>query len=217
MSQTVNLRGWTASRTWAPMSPRTAESQPTSGRRQRWLAHPSGGQTAFGGLIISTERSKSLFTKAYSSPYCLMDTRHGNVRRERGKEERLLPDKMSKEDHLGQMATAHIKPDCRLQMAETSNICGEIKRRRWNWIGHIVRKDPAEDFAVALGWAPEGRRKGNAKRQHGDGWWRQKETRRDGTRGTQHAERLQTATCRRQMFMLYVHPGTERIKVKVRF
>lgn len=33
MSQTVKLRGWTASRTWAPMSPRTAESQPTSGRK----------------------------------------------------------------------------------------------------------------------------------------------------------------------------------------
>lgn len=59
-----------------------------------------------------------------------MDKRHGNVRRERGKEDRLLPDKMSKEDHLGQMGTAHIKPDCRLQIAETSNISGEIKRRR---------------------------------------------------------------------------------------
>lgn len=88
-----------------------------------------------------------------------MDTRHGNVRRERGKEERLLPDKMSKEDHLGQMGTAHIKPDCRLQIAETSNIRGEIKRRRWNCIGHILRTDPADYCAVALGWTPEGRRK----------------------------------------------------------
>lgn len=31
---------------------------------------------------------------------------------DRGKEDRLLPDKMSKEDPLGQMATAYIKPDC---------------------------------------------------------------------------------------------------------
>lgn len=58
-----------------------------------------------------------------------MNTRHGNVIRERGKEDRLLPDKMSKEDHLGQMATAHIKPDCRLQITETSNISGEMMDR----------------------------------------------------------------------------------------
>jgi len=34
-----------------------------------------------------------------------------------------------------------------------------VRRRRWNWIGHILRKDPKDDCAVSLGWTPEGRRK----------------------------------------------------------
>lgn len=46
-----------------------------------------------------------------------------------------------------------------LEMAEASNISGEIRRRRWNWMGHILRKDPVDDCGVALGWTPEGRRK----------------------------------------------------------
>lgn len=50
-------------------------------------------------------------------------------------------------------------------MAETSNISGEIKRRRWNCIGNILRKDPADDFAVALGWTP-------AKRERPKTTWR---------------------------------------------
>ena len=37
-------------------------------------------------------------------------------------------------------------------------ISGEVKRRRWNWIGHVLRKDADCDCAVALGWRPEGKR-----------------------------------------------------------
>lgn len=44
-------------------------------------------------------------------------------------------------------------------MAEAENISCEVRRRRWNWIGHVLRKDPTDDCAVALGWTPEGRRK----------------------------------------------------------
>ena len=35
----------------------------------------------------------------------------------------------------------------------------EVCRRRWKFIGHMLRKDPENDCNVALGWAPEGRRK----------------------------------------------------------
>jgi len=42
-----------------------------------------------------------------------------------------------------------------LEMAEVDNISDEVRRRRWNWIGHILRND----CAVSLGWTPEGRRK----------------------------------------------------------
>ena len=44
-------------------------------------------------------------------------------------------------------------------MAGTERISEEVRRRRWNWIGHVLRKDRTDDCAVALGWTPEGRRK----------------------------------------------------------
>ena len=34
----------------------------------------------------------------------------------------------------------------------------EIRRRRWNWIGHVLRKDATDNCRVALGWQPEGKR-----------------------------------------------------------
>ena len=53
----------------------------------------------------------------------------------------------------------HVTNERVLELAETTKISDEIRRRRWNWIGHILRKDPKDDCAVALGWTPEGRRK----------------------------------------------------------
>jgi len=35
----------------------------------------------------------------------------------------------------------------------------EIRRRRWNWIGHIMRKDKEEHCVTALEWRPEGKRR----------------------------------------------------------
>ena len=35
----------------------------------------------------------------------------------------------------------------------------EIRRRRWNWIGHIMRRDREEHCVTALEWRPEGRRR----------------------------------------------------------
>ena len=35
----------------------------------------------------------------------------------------------------------------------------ETCRRRWKFIGHMLRKDPENDCNIALSWAPEGRRK----------------------------------------------------------
>ena len=37
-------------------------------------------------------------------------------------------------------------------------ISNEVRKRRWAWIGHVLRKERTSDCAVALGWAPEGRR-----------------------------------------------------------
>ena len=46
-----------------------------------------------------------------------------------------------------------------LEMAGAEKISDEVRRRRWSWIGHVLRKEPTHDCAVALGWAPEGKRK----------------------------------------------------------
>ena len=35
----------------------------------------------------------------------------------------------------------------------------EIRRRTWNWIGHIMRRDREEHCVIALEWRPEGRRR----------------------------------------------------------
>ena len=52
----------------------------------------------------------------------------------------------------------HIPNQDVLEMAGMGRISGEVKRRRWNWIGHVLRKDADCDCAVALGWRPEGKR-----------------------------------------------------------
>ena len=44
------------------------------------------------------------------------------------------------------------------RMADTNNISCEIRRRRWNWIGHILRREDGNDCITALGWQPEGKR-----------------------------------------------------------
>jgi len=53
----------------------------------------------------------------------------------------------------------HIANKTVLEIAGAEKISQEIRRRRWNWIGHVLRKDRSDDCAVALGWTPEGRRK----------------------------------------------------------
>ena len=45
-----------------------------------------------------------------------------------------------------------------LEMAGAEKISDEVRRRRWNWIGHVLRKDRNNNCAVALGWTPEGHR-----------------------------------------------------------
>ena len=53
----------------------------------------------------------------------------------------------------------HITNKRVLEMAEVNNISEEVRRRRWKWIGHVLRKDRKDNCAVALEWTPEGRRR----------------------------------------------------------
>ena len=52
----------------------------------------------------------------------------------------------------------HVPNTTVLEMTGSEKISGEVRRRRWNWIGHVLRRDPSDNCAVALGWTPEGRR-----------------------------------------------------------
>jgi len=40
----------------------------------------------------------------------------------------------------------------------------QIKRRKWNWIGHTLRKEAAAIEKTALDWNPQGYRRGRPKR-----------------------------------------------------
>ena len=52
-----------------------------------------------------------------------------------------------------------IRNDTISQITGVRKISDEIRRRRWNWIGHVLRKDRNDDCMVAMGWQPEGKRK----------------------------------------------------------
>ena len=44
------------------------------------------------------------------------------------------------------------------ELAEINDISCEVRRRRWNWLGHILRTEGEIDCFTALGWTPEGQR-----------------------------------------------------------
>ena len=53
----------------------------------------------------------------------------------------------------------HVTTQELLEKAGMKPLSKEVKRRRWNMIGHILRKDQKDDCNIAKTWAPEGKRK----------------------------------------------------------
>jgi hypothetical protein len=45
----------------------------------------------------------------------------------------------------------------------------QIKRRKWNWIGHTLLKEIGEIEKTALDWTPRGYREGVDQRERGKG------------------------------------------------
>ena len=43
--------------------------------------------------------------------------------------------------------------------AGQENIITEIRKRRWKWLGHVLRKDPDDISREAVFWTPQGKRK----------------------------------------------------------
>jgi len=51
------------------------------------------------------------------------------------------------------------------RIAHQMSIENQIKRRKWNWIGHTLRKETGAIEETALDWNPQGyRRRGRRKR-----------------------------------------------------
>ena len=43
--------------------------------------------------------------------------------------------------------------------AEMEKISIVIKRRRWKWLGHVLRMDNSRHAKIAISWTPDGKRK----------------------------------------------------------
>ena len=58
----------------------------------------------------------------------------------------------------------HVRNETVLEIAGMEKVSQMVRRKRWNWIGHVLRREQGNDCAVALGWTPEGKRgKGRPK------------------------------------------------------
>ena len=45
-----------------------------------------------------------------------------------------------------------------LVFSEINNISCEVRRRKWNWLRRILRREGGNDCFTALGWTPKGQR-----------------------------------------------------------
>ena len=55
-----------------------------------------------------------------------------------------------------------------IKRANISTISEQIIRRRWKFIGHVLRMEPNKHPKTALTWAPEGRSRGRRNRLSGE-------------------------------------------------
>ena len=101
-----------------------------------------------------------------------------------------------------------------LKMAEmkmAENLSEDVRRRRWKFIGHIMRKEPNNDRRTALTWAPEGRRKRGRPRttwrRTVEGKWKK----RDGRTGVRYKWLRLTEMVGRIVLRPYVPHGTKKI------
>ena len=65
-----------------------------------------------------------------------------------------MPDTDSKD-----LVPQRIRNDTISQVTSVKKISDEIRRRRWNWIVYVLRKERNDDCMVAMEWQPEGKRK----------------------------------------------------------
>jgi len=96
-----------------------------------------------------------------------------------------------------------------LQMAEMENLSEDVQRRRWQFIGHIMRKEPNNDCSIALTWTPEDNKSGADPRQHGEGRRREKEKELDGRTGVRYTLQWPTELVGGRVLRPYVPHGVK--------
>ena len=58
-------------------------------------------------------------------------------------------------------------PNTRIaEMAGVTKISSEVRRRRWNWIGHVLRKERDDHSVEALDWADRREKKCGQTQNH---------------------------------------------------
>ena len=80
------------------------------------------------------------------------------------------------------------------RLTGTETITQQVNRRRWRWLGHVLRMPPTALPRVALRWTPDGRRKRGRPRET----WRKTIEREMKERGWTwgHLERQALGRCR---------------------
>ena len=79
-----------------------------------------------------------------------------------------------------------------VEKAEINEISCKVRRRRWNWLGHVLRREGVNNCFTALGWTPEGRRARGGQRPLGEGLSKEEEARRSGRDGMWPGQRHAT-------------------------
>ena len=59
---------------------------------------------------------------------------------------------------IGWVVTNHTTVKFKNIWFDITNMSCEVERRRWNWLGHVLRRGGENDCVTALDWRPKGRR-----------------------------------------------------------
>jgi len=79
----------------------------------------------------------------------------------------------------------HVPNDEIRRRAGIEKISTQVRRRRWKWIGHVLRMAPNRNPHVALSWAPSGKEVEDGQGKHGGKLWRRNALSWDLDRGPQ--------------------------------
>ena len=103
-----------------------------------------------------------------------------------------------------------IRNDTISQITGVRKISDEIRRRRWNWIGHVLRKDRNDDCMVAMGGNLRGRGKWADLKSRGEGQWKESADKKGGPAGLKPGPQQKTGLVGKRKLQPYAPYGAER-------